>query len=124
VAAQQGVLVKRVDRSKETVPLSTLPADLPGRLDAYQQEILQRAKDFVAENTHSVDSYDEFKKLLDERGGFVYAHWCGQTSCETKVNADTGATIRLIPFDAPAEDGACLVDGRPSKQRVLFARAY
>jgi prolyl-tRNA synthetase len=118
------VLVKRVDRTKETVPLSTLPADLPGRLDAYQQEIFQRAKDFLAANTHSIDSYEEFKRLIEDPGGFIYAHWCGQVSCELKISADTGATIRVIPFDAPAEDGACLVDGRPSKQRVLFARAY
>jgi prolyl-tRNA synthetase len=124
VAAQQGVLVKRIDRRKETVTLSALPADLPGRLDAYQQEVFQRAKTFMAENTHSVDSYDDFKKLLDDRGGFIYAHWCGDTACELKVNADTGATIRLIPFDAAAEDGRCIVDERPSKQRVLFARAY
>jgi prolyl-tRNA synthetase len=124
VAAQQGVLVKRIDRSKESVPLSALPADLPGRLDAYQQEVFQRAKSFLAENTHNVDSYDEFKRLVDGPGGFIYAHWCGETSCEQKVNADTGATIRLVPFDPPQEDGACLVDGRPSKQRVLFARAY
>jgi prolyl-tRNA synthetase len=124
VAAQQGILVKRVDRSKETVPLAALPADLPARLLAYQDELFTRAKQFVADNSHEVDSYDEFKQVIDDPGGFIYAHWCGETSCELKVSADTGATIRVIPFDAPQENGACLVDGRPSKQRVLFARAY
>ena len=52
------------------------------------------------------------------------AHWCGSPECERQVNSETGATIRVIPFDAPDESGACLVDGRPSERRVLFARAY
>ncbi len=124
VAAGQGVLVRRVDREKQTVGLDALAAELPGRLADYQQGLLQRALDFRAQNTHFADGYDEFKAILDKEGGFLMAHWCGDGACEKQVNADTGATIRVIPFDSPDEPGKCLVDGRPSERRVLFARAY
>ena len=62
--------------------------------------------------------------ISDDPGGFLMAHWCGDAACERKVSDETGATIRVIPFDAPREPGTCIVDGRPSQQRVLFARAY
>jgi len=124
VVAGQGVLVRRVDRIKEPVPFDRLAAELPLRLAAYQQELFQRALDFRAANTHQADDYDGFKRLLEEQGGFLMAHWCGAAECEAQVNAETGATIRCVPFDAPAEAGRCLVDGRPSDQRVVFARAY
>jgi prolyl-tRNA synthetase len=124
VAAGRGVLVRRVDRAKEELPLEVLAGELPQRLDAYHDDLLRRAIDFRAANTHDVNSYDEFKAVLEERGGFLMAHWCGDTACEKQVNAETGATIRVIPFDSPVESGACLIDGRPSTQRVVFARAY
>jgi prolyl-tRNA synthetase len=124
VAARQGVLVRRVDRDKRIVGLPDLPTELPALLADYQQMLFQRALDFRAANTHLADSYDEFKAVLDKEGGFIMAHWCGSAACEKQVNADTGATIRVIPFDAAAESGKCLVDGQPSDKRVLFARAY
>ncbi|MGZ6343464.1 MAG: His/Gly/Thr/Pro-type tRNA ligase C-terminal domain-containing protein, partial [Candidatus Limnocylindrales bacterium] len=124
VAAGQGVLVRRMDRAKEALALDALPAELPARLAASQQALFQRALDFREANTHRVDSYDDFKAVLDGPGGFLLAPWCGDAGCERQINEDTGATIRVIPFDAPAEAGACLVDGRPSTRRVLFARAY
>ena len=124
VAAGQGVLVRRVDRQKESVGLAGLASDLPLRLADYQQALFQRALDFRAENTHYADSYDEFKAILDKEGGFILAHWCGDVACEKQINAETGASIRVIPFDSPEEAGACLIDGGASKQRVLFARAY
>ena len=124
VAAGQAVLVTRVDRAKEPVPLDALAQQLPERLAAYQARLFQRALDFREENTHRVDGYDDFKSTLDERGGFLLAPWCGDATCEKQVNADTGATIRVIPFDAEDESGACVVDGRPSERRALFARAY
>jgi prolyl-tRNA synthetase len=124
VAAGQGMLVKRVDRSKEAVPLDRLAAELPDRLRAYQVELFKRAVDFRAANTHAVDTYQQFKDGLDAEGGFFMAPWCGDAKCERQVNADTGATIRCIPFDSPAETGKCLVCGDSSERRVLFARAY
>jgi len=124
VAASQGVLVRRVDRDKQTVGLDVLAMELPQLLADYQAHLLQRALDFRAANTHFADTYDEFKAILEKEGGFLLAHWCGDGACEKQVNAETSASIRVIPFDSPDEQGKCLVDGRPSSKRVLFARAY
>jgi prolyl-tRNA synthetase len=124
VAAGQGMLVKRVDRSKEPVPLMQLAGELPARLRTYQAELLQRARDFQAENTHSVDTYQQLKDGIEAQGGFFMAPWCGDGKCEKQVNDEIGVTIRCIPFDSPAEAGKCIVCGGPSERRVLFARAY
>jgi prolyl-tRNA synthetase len=124
VAAGQGMLVKRVDRSKEAVPLDRLAAELPARLRAYQAELFARALDFRDSNTHNVDTYAQLKEGLDGEGGFFMAPWCGDAKCEKQVNDETGATIRCIPFDSPDEAGSCIVCGAASERRVLFARAY
>jgi len=124
VASRHGVLVRRVDRNKETVPLDSLAAELPARLADYQHSLFQRALDFRAANTHQADTYDELKQTLDDKGGFMMAPWCGSAECEKQINADTGATIRCIPFDSPDEAGQCVIDGKPSERRVLIARAY
>ncbi|HXQ96709.1 MAG TPA: proline--tRNA ligase [Candidatus Acidoferrales bacterium] len=124
VAARQGMLVRRVDRSREAVPLDLLANELPLRLQGYQQELFQRALEYRDANTHHVDDYEAFKRVNEEQGGFLWAHWCGSAECEARVGRETGATIRNIPFDAPTENGRCLVDGRPSDRRVVFARAY
>jgi len=124
VAAGQAMLVKRVDRSKEAVPLETLAAELPARLAAYQAELLERARDFRDSNTFKVDTYAEFRARLDADGGFFLAPWCGDGKCEKQVNEETGATIRCIPFDSPDERGRCMVCGGESERRALFARAY
>ena len=124
VAAGQGVLVRRVDRAKETLPLGALAEQLPERLQAYQGLLFQRALSFREANTHRVDDYQGFRSTLDEQGGFLLGHWCGDAGCEQRINQETGATLRLIPDDAADEPGRCLIDGRPSARRVLFARAY
>jgi prolyl-tRNA synthetase len=124
VAAEQAVLVKRTDRSKEALPLAALARELPGRLDGYQTELFQRALDFREANTRRVDTYAELGATLEELGGFVLAPWCGDAACERRISEETGATIRVIPSDVPDEPGACVVDGRPSERRALFARAY
>ncbi len=124
VASGSAVLVKRVDRSKEALSIDSLASELPGRLAAYQAELFQRALDFRDANTHRVDDYDAFKSVLEGPGGFLLAPWCGSAECEKRINAETGATIRVVPFDSPDEGGACILDGRPSERRVLFARAY
>ncbi|MEO6349873.1 MAG: proline--tRNA ligase, partial [Candidatus Limnocylindrales bacterium] len=124
VAGNQGVLVRRVDRLKETVGLDSLASEIPGRLADYQRLLFQRALDFRATNTHLADGYDEFKGILDKEGGFIMAHWCGDGACEKQINADTGASIRVVPFEGAEEQGSCLIDGKPSTKRVVFARAY
>jgi prolyl-tRNA synthetase len=124
VAAGQAMVVKRVDRSKEAVPLDRLAAELPARLAAYQNELFKRALDFREANTHHVDTYQQLKDGLDGDGGFFLAPWCGDAKCEKQVSDETGATIRCIPFDSPDEKGKCMVCGAASERRVLFARAY
>jgi prolyl-tRNA synthetase len=124
VASGGCVLVRRSDRAKETLPIDALAAELPGRLELYQRDLFARALEFRSANTHHVDDLESFRTVLDERGGFIMAPWCGDGACEKRVSAETGATIRNIPFDAPHESGQCLVDGRPSDRRVVFARAY
>ena len=124
VASGQGVLVRRVDRDKRPIGLSALASELPQLLADYQAMLFQRALDFRAANTHLADSYDEFKAILDKEGGFIMAHWCGSGECEKQINAETGASLRVIPFEGSDEPGACLIDGGSSTKRVLFARAY
>ena len=79
---------------------------------------------FREENTHKVDSYEEFKDIIENKGGFVLAHWDGTVETEQKIKNETKATIRCIPFDSPEEDGKCILTGKPSKKRALFAKAY
>jgi len=124
VAAGQAVIVRRVDRLKETLPLDSLAAELPKRLADYQAHLFQRAIDFRTANTHHVDDMEAFERTVEEDGGFIHAPWCGDGACEKRVSEKTGATIRIIPFDAADESGRCLVDGKPSERRVLLARPY
>ena len=79
---------------------------------------------FRAEKTTEVNSWDEFKEVLEAKGGFLLAHWDGTAETEAKIKEETKATIRCIPLDQPLEDGQCVYTGAPSKQRVLFAKAY
>jgi prolyl-tRNA synthetase len=124
VAEESAMLVRRLDRAKESLPLVSLAEVLPMRLAAYQAEVFVRAKDFQVANTHAVDTLGEMTEVLDSEGGFLMAPWCGSAACEKAVSNANGATIRVIPFDSPAEPGGCAVDGAPSERRVLFARSY
>lgn len=92
-------------------------------LETIQQDLLASAKKRVALQTRSVDSYAEFQKEI-ERGGFIYAHWDGTAETEAQIKEETKATIRCIPLDDDVEDGVCMVSGKPSARKVLFARSY
>ena len=85
---------------------------------------LERARRFRDANSFEVNSYDEFKKKIEEPGGFLWAHWDGTRETEDKIAAETKATIRCIPFNRSAEKGKCMVTGKPSEGRVVFAKAY
>jgi prolyl-tRNA synthetase len=93
-------------------------------LKAMQAELLERARQRRDASSYEVNSYDEFKKNVEERGGFLWAHWDGTRETEERIAAETKATIRCIPFDRPKEAGKCILTGRPSPGRVVFARAY
>ena len=83
-----------------------------------------KAKTFRDENTRLCDDYTEFRQRIKKPEGFFRVHWCGSADCEAKLQGETKATIRCIPLDAQAEDGVCLVCGKPSQQRVIVAKAY
>ena len=110
--------------AKKVVPLTDVVAEVQATLEDMQNSIYQKALSFRQEKTTKVDTYEEFKQVLDEKGGFVLAHWDGTTETEEKIKEETKATIRCIPLDAEAEAGKCIYSGEASTQRVLFARAY
>jgi prolyl-tRNA synthetase len=117
-------LARRDTKTKETVNQDGLANKISDLLDDIQQNIYKKAFDFRAENTTEVDTYDEFKRLLDEAPGFLSAHWDGTAETEQKIKDETKATIRCIPLNNKQEEGRCILTGNPSSQRVLFARAY
>ena len=117
-------LARRDTKTKETVPQEGLAERIEILLEEIQQNIYQKALKFRNENITKADSYDEFKRLLDEKPGFLSAHWDGTSETEQRIKEETKATIRCIPLDNPQEDGVCILSGKPSTQRVLFARAY
>ncbi len=116
-------LARRDTKEKEIVSLNGLSERIPELLDEIQENIYSKALKFRKENTKSVETYDEFKEEI-EKGGFIYAHWDGTMDTEEKIKEETKATIRCIPLNSSNEEGKCLVTGKPSKKKVLFARAY
>ncbi|MEJ1238947.1 proline--tRNA ligase [Chryseolinea sp. T2] len=117
-------VARRDTKQKQVVKLSEVVTYVPALLEEIQQNIYQRALAFRDSHITRVDSYDEFKKLLDDKGGFISAHWDGTTETETAIKEETKATIRCIPLSAIEETGVCIYSGKPSTRRVLFARAY
>ncbi|WP_299289275.1 proline--tRNA ligase [uncultured Mucilaginibacter sp.] len=117
-------LARRDTKTKETVPQQGLAERIEALLEEIQQNIYQKALKFRDENITLVDTYEEFKRLLDEKGGFLSAHWDGTSETEQRIKEETKATIRCIPLNNPQEEGRCILTGKPSVQRVLFARAY
>jgi prolyl-tRNA synthetase len=93
-------------------------------LKTIQQDIYNKAFEFRKNNITKVDTYEEFKKVLEEKGGFIYAHWDGTAEEEEQIKDETKATIRCIPLDDDIEEGNFFDLGKPSKRRVLFAKAY
>jgi prolyl-tRNA synthetase len=116
-------VARRDTLSKETVSCENIAAYIKDLLEAIQENIYRKAFDYRAAHIVSVDTYDAFKEKLDD-GGFFLAHWDGTPETEERIKAETKATIRCIPLEGDMTPGKCMVTGKPSKQRVLFARAY
>lgn len=116
-------VARRDTLTKETVSLDGIEDYVVDLLDKIQENIYQKALDFRSKTTKTVDSYEEFKQVIEE-GGFVMAHWDGTSETEEKIKAETKATIRCIPLEGDKTPGVCMVTGKPSTQRVVFARAY
>jgi prolyl-tRNA synthetase len=117
-------VARRDTKEKQVMKLDEVAGKIPALLDDIQANIYQRALKFKSEVTTQVNSYEEFKKVLDEKGGFLEAHWDGTPETEAAIKEETKATIRCIPLDAKEEAGVCIYSGKPSGRRVLFARAY
>ncbi|MEN9347588.1 MAG: proline--tRNA ligase [Flavobacteriales bacterium] len=117
-------ITRRDTSEKTTIGFDELNTRIPTLLDEIQDNLYNQALTHREAHITPVETYEEFKKLLEEKGGFFLAHWDGTAETEELVKTETKATIRCIPFDSPEEDGVCMVTGKPSKRRVLFAKAY
>jgi prolyl-tRNA synthetase len=117
-------LARRDTLSKTSVPIEGLADRILSLLDEIQDNIYQKALNFRTMNTKKVDDYETFKKELDENPGFILAHWDGSAETEEKIKNETKATIRCIPLEREDKTGVCMVSGKPSAGRVVFARAY
>jgi prolyl-tRNA synthetase len=119
-------IARRDNLTKESFQLEEMPIaqKIGALLDEIQEEIYQKAFDFRKENTTKVNSWEEFKQVLEQKSGFLSAHWDGTAETEEKIKELTKATIRCIPLDQVSEQGVCVYSGKPSSGRVLFAKAY
>ncbi|MBK8489656.1 MAG: proline--tRNA ligase [Saprospirales bacterium] len=117
-------VARRDTKEKTAVPIDGIAGYVENLLDEIQKNLFNRAKDYRDSHITRVDTMDDFKQVLKEKGGFLSAHWDGTTETELKIKEMTKATIRCIPNDAEQEDGVCILTGKPSTQRVLFAMAY
>lgn len=119
-------IARRDTLTKESFTLSEMPIEqkILALLDEIQDSIYRKAFDFREEHTTEVNSWDEFKEVLESKGGFVSAHWDGTSETEEKIKELTKATIRCIPLNQKEESGSCVLTGKPSKARVYFAKAY
>ena len=117
-------LLRRDTLEKQTVPQQGLADRIEALLAEIQQNIFRKALAYRDSMITRVDTWDDFVRTLDEKGGFLLAHWDGTPETEVAIKEATKATIRCIPIDAPEEEGRCIFSGKPSHRRVLFARSY
>ena len=117
-------VARRDTLEKQVVAMDGIESHIQQLLEDIQANIFNKAVKFRSEMTTSVDTYEEFKEVLQNKGGFISAHWDGTPETEQAIKEETKATIRCIPFDQVPEEGKCIYSGKPSKGRVLFALAY
>jgi prolyl-tRNA synthetase len=117
-------VARRDTKEKQSVSLDNIVAHVEELLTTIQQSMYDKAFSYRQEHTTPADTWDEFVRLLDEKGGFISAHWDGTPETEEAIKEKTKATIRCIPLNNPQEEGQCILTGKPSRERVLFARAY
>ena len=117
-------VARRDLKEKNSVPIDGISDYVSKLLDDIQSSLFNKAKKFRDDHTTRVDDFDTFKEVIEDKGGFIEAHWDGTEATELKIKELTKATIRCIPVDAVEEEGKCVFSGNPSKKRVLFAKAY
>lgn len=116
-------VMRRDTLEKQVEPIAGIAERVQSLLEEIQENIYQKALKHREEMTRTVDTYEEFKAEI-EKGGFILAHWDGTPETEDKIKEETKATIRCIPLDGDKTPGVCMVTGKPSAQRVIFARNY
>lgn len=117
-------VARRDTKEKTTIPLDNVVSHVEQLLVDIQENLLNRAKKFREDHFTKVDNFEEFKTVLETKGGFLSCHWDGTSETEEKIKEETKATIRCIPLDAEEENGVCVYSGKPSTRRVIFAKAY
>jgi len=117
-------VARRDTLEKEILQQEDIENKIANLLEQIQKNLYQKALSFREDNTYYVNTWDEFKDVIENKGGFVYAHWDGTSETEEKIKEETKATIRTIPLDGKKEEGLCIYSGKPSYQRVVFAKAY
>ena len=117
-------VARRDTKEKQVISFDDLVSTVEQLMVDIQENIYQRALTFREKNTHTANTYEEFKDLIENKGGFVMAHWDGTIETEAKIKEETKATIRCILLDQEEEEGTCIYSGKPSKKRVVFAKAY
>jgi prolyl-tRNA synthetase len=123
LSKEQVVLVRRDTGEKRFAPWTELPSLLGPYLEEIQRGCFENAVKFKEDNTFEVKDYEEFRAIYEGRGGFVWAGWCGDAACEEKIQEETKATIRCIPFE-PEKGVRCIACGKEEGVKVVFARAY
>lgn len=124
IASNVAEVARRDTREKMSLPLEGLPERLAALLGEVQQSMFEKAKTYRDAHITTVESWEDFEQVLDGKGGFISAHWDGTAETEEAIKNKTKATIRCIPLNNEKEEGKCVLTGNPSRQRVLFARAY
>jgi prolyl-tRNA synthetase len=124
IEKSQVLLARRDTREKIAVPMDALAGTVADLLEDIQRTLLERALRFRDERTQRVDNYDEFKKVMDGRPGFVIAPWCGSAECEAQIKADTQATIRNMPLGAAVPTGRCVRCDATATAEAWFAKSY
>ncbi len=117
-------IARRDNLKKETISLDKAEQKIQEILELIQKDILKKAKNFRDNNSHNARDYDEFKSLVKNNSGFIFAHWDGTEKTEEKIKSETKATIRCIPYENKGKPGKCIVSGKASKQKVVFSKAY
>ena len=117
-------IARRDTLSKQYVSQNDIVDHVTSQLEVIQIDLFEKAKNFREENIREVNDFESFQKIIKEKGGFVSAHWDGTNETEEAIKKKTKATIRCIPLETKVEEGVCVFSGKPSKQRVLFAKSY
>ena len=117
-------VARRDEKTKEVISFDGVVDHVANLLVEIQANLFNKAKTYRDDRITAVDSYEQFKSVINDKGGFVSAHWDGTTDTELRIKEETAATIRCIPLDNVLEEGKCILTGKPSTQRVLFAKAY